>query len=146
MLRQFLGRRPNPRFATARNPPLAALAILAACSSSSGDAPPTTPPTTTSFVARFELPSTSAPPDLLAEHAANGADLAHVLVVHAARGVVFPEGHKIAIVVTSGVATKSGVALSASPAFASLRDGARSSDPAKVYGDAIDAVVAKVGV
>ncbi|MGZ3473808.1 MAG: alpha/beta hydrolase family protein [Polyangiales bacterium] len=67
-----------------------------------------------------------------------------VLVVRTARGVVLPEKHRIAVLLTSAI-TSGSSALAASAQFASIRDGQRDAT-SKPYGDAIDAVVAKVGV
>lgn len=69
-----------------------------------------------------------------------------VLVVQTARGVVLPEKHRVAVVLTSAITNAQGVPLSPSRQFASIRDGARGDAASKAYGDAIDAVVAKAGV
>lgn len=71
-------------------------------------------------------------------------DTTPMLVVQTARGVVLPEGHKIAVLLTSAL-TSAGKPLGASSQFAALRDGARSSDAEKAYGDAIDKAVALGG-
>jgi len=68
-----------------------------------------------------------------------------VLSVSTARGVVHRENHRIAVLLTSGVVSKSGVPLSASAKFASVRDGARTTDAERLYGSAIDAAAAKIG-
>lgn len=69
-----------------------------------------------------------------------------VLVVQTARGVVLPEKHKIAVLLTSSIATRQGIPLAPSQTFAALRDGARATAAAKTYGEAIDAAVAKAGI
>jgi len=69
-----------------------------------------------------------------------------VLVVQTARGVVLPEKHKIAVLVTSGIVTKQGLPLSPSQQFAAIRDGARGDAAAKTYGEAIDAAATKAGI
>jgi dienelactone hydrolase len=68
-----------------------------------------------------------------------------VLVVRTARGVVLPEGHKIAILITSALTSK-GASLAASASFAAMRDGVRDTAGKKLYGDAIDAAVGKLGL
>jgi hypothetical protein len=69
-----------------------------------------------------------------------------VLVVQTARGVVVPERHKVAVLLTSSVRTAQGLPLTASAQFASIRDGTRADASARLYGDAIDAAVAKAGI
>lgn len=69
-----------------------------------------------------------------------------VMVVSTARGVVLPEKHRIAVLLTNKITTKAGVPLSASSSFAALRDGARADARAKAYGDAIDQAAAKLGI
>jgi hypothetical protein len=68
-----------------------------------------------------------------------------VLVVRTARGRVLPEGHKIAVLLTSGVVSTTGAALAETAQFGAIRDGARGDAPSKLYGDAIDAASAKIG-
>lgn len=68
------------------------------------------------------------------------------LVVTTARGVVLPERHRIAVLLTSGVVNKKGVPLAASPSFAAIRDGERGDAARRSYGDAIDQAVAKIGI
>ena len=80
------------------------------------------------------------------EEGPDGTPLSPVLMVRTARGVVLPEGHKIAIVLTSAIVDAKGNALAAGTEFAQLRDGARSDDNGKLYGVALDAVIAKVGL
>ena len=69
-----------------------------------------------------------------------------VLVVNTARGVVLPEKHRIAVLLTNKVVTKSGVPLAASAGFTALRDGGHNDAASKSYGDAIDQAVAKIGI
>lgn len=76
----------------------------------------------------------------------NRVETTPVLVVSTARGLVLPEKHRIAVLITSSIATNTGTPLSASPAFAALRDGQRGDGAAKMYGEAIDQAVAKAGV
>jgi hypothetical protein len=72
-------------------------------------------------------------------------ETAPVLTVRTARGIVLPEKHRIAVLLTSKITTAGGAPLAASAGFARVRDGARDG-AAKAYGDAIDAAIAKVGV
>jgi hypothetical protein len=65
-----------------------------------------------------------------------------VLVVQTARGIVLPEGHKIAILLTSALKSKSAKPLAASSQFAAIRDGQRATAAEKAYGDAIDKAIA----
>lgn len=60
-------------------------------------------------------------------------------------GVVLAPGHRYAAVLTTGVRARGGAALSASPAFAAIRDGARTGAVAALYGPAIDRAVAGLG-
>ncbi len=60
-----------------------------------------------------------------------------VLTVRTARGLVLPEGHQIAILLTSAI-TSSGTPLSPSAQFAAIRDGTRGSAVEQAYGTAID--------
>lgn len=69
-----------------------------------------------------------------------------VLVVSTARGVVLPEKHRIAVLLTSKVLSKAGAPLAASPGFGALRDGVRNDAASKAYGDAIDQAVSKLGI
>jgi len=62
-----------------------------------------------------------------------------VLVVRPARGIVLPENHRIAVLLTSAVVSKQGSALSATAQFSAIRDGARDDASSKLYGEAIDA-------
>lgn len=67
-----------------------------------------------------------------------------VLVVRTARGVVLPEKHRIAVLLTSSITSRS-KPLAPSAQLASIRDGQRPDAASKAYGDAIDAAVATVG-
>jgi dienelactone hydrolase len=74
-----------------------------------------------------------------------GSDSPPVISVLPARGVVLAEGHRHAAVLTTKVTADGGKALGASEAFQAIRDGsARKSALEKMYGDAVDAVAAKV--
>ncbi|MEO7094848.1 MAG: hypothetical protein ABI175_16435, partial [Polyangiales bacterium] len=84
---------------------------------------------------------------LFGEESSDGGFLARVLVVRTARGVVVPEGHHVAVLLTSGVVAKEGGApLTASAQLVAIRDGAREGANEKLYGDAIDTAVAKIGI
>jgi dienelactone hydrolase len=72
-------------------------------------------------------------------------DTIPLLTVRTARGVVLPEGHQIAILLTSAITSK-GTKLAPSAQFATLRDGTRGSAGEKSYGDAIDKAASVGGV
>ncbi len=76
----------------------------------------------------------------------NDLETIPTLVVRTARGVVVPEKHRVAVLLTSGITTAKGAALTASAELAALRDGQRADAAAKTYGDAIDAAVSKAGI
>jgi hypothetical protein len=79
------------------------------------------------------------------DSAAGQGDTIPLLTVRTARGIVLPEGHKIAILLTSAIASK-GTALSPTAQFAALRDGTRGSAAEQAYGTAIDKAVTIGGV
>jgi len=76
----------------------------------------------------------------------NRVETTPVFTVSTARGIVVPEKHRVAVLLTSSIKTKTGVPLTASSTFAALRDGKRDDAAAKSYGDAIDLAVAKTGL
>lgn len=69
-----------------------------------------------------------------------------MLNVRAARGIVLPEKHKIAVLLTDGLVDKQGVKLAAAPDFVALRDGARTDAAGKLYGPAVTAAAEKIGI
>lgn len=70
-----------------------------------------------------------------------------MLAVQAARGIVFPEKHKIVALLTNNlVGKKTKGSLAASSDFAAIRDGNRTDASAKLYQDGIDKAVAKLGI
>ncbi len=74
-------------------------------------------------------------------------DTQPMLVVQPARGIVLPEKHKIAVLITSAlVGKKTKAALAPSADFVAIRDGARSDAGATLYRDAIEKAIAKAGV
>ncbi len=74
-----------------------------------------------------------------------GAKTRPLLVVFPARGVVLAEKRRYAFVLTTGIKTKDGQALSASAGFAAVRDGGtRDTAAAKLYGEAADKVASLV--
>lgn len=79
------------------------------------------------------------------DSAAGQGDTIPVLTVRTARGLVLPEGHKIAILLTSAIASK-GTPLSPTSQFAAVRDGTRGSAAEQAYGAAIDKAVTIGGV
>lgn len=72
-------------------------------------------------------------------------DTMPVLVVRTARGIVLPEKHHVAILLTSAISSGQN-ALSSTAQFAQIRDGARPDAASKAYGDAIDRAVAATGI
>lgn len=60
-------------------------------------------------------------------------------------GVVLAPGHRYAAVLTTGVRTRGGSALVPAPAWAALRDGARTGAVASLYGPAVDRVATLLG-
>jgi hypothetical protein len=73
-----------------------------------------------------------------------GSKTRPVLVVAPDRGVVLAEGRRYAAVLTSRLTADMAVPVTASPDFVRIRDGARATDHEQLYGEAIDAVAAKV--
>jgi dienelactone hydrolase len=73
------------------------------------------------------------------------ADTIPVLTVRTARGLVLPEHHQIAVLLTSSITSK-GTPLAPTVQFASLRDGTRGSAAAQSYGAAIDKALTIGGV
>ncbi len=72
-----------------------------------------------------------------------------VLTVRTARGLVLPENHKIAILLTTAITSKGASAatpLAPTAQFAALRDGTRGSAAEQAYGAAIDKAVGIGGV
>jgi dienelactone hydrolase len=70
-----------------------------------------------------------------------GSTARPLLVVWPARGIVLKEAGHYAVVITTGVKTKTGQAIAASPTFAAIRDGAQRSTAAQMlYGNAVDKV------
>jgi hypothetical protein len=68
------------------------------------------------------------------------------LVVRTARGVVVPEGHRVAVLLTNALRAKDGTPLSASSSFAAMRDSQRGDATRKLYGDAIDSVTTALSI
>ena len=73
-------------------------------------------------------------------------DVTPTLTVRASAGVALPEGHRVAVVLTSSLVSTDQKPLEASPTFTALRDGQRATPAAKLYGDAVDAAAAKAGI
>lgn len=68
------------------------------------------------------------------------------LVVQTARGVVLPEGHKIAVLLTSQIVDASSNALTASAGFVAVRDGTRTDAAAASYASAIASAATAAGI
>jgi len=68
-----------------------------------------------------------------------------VLAVGPGAGLVLPEAHRYAAVLTSRVRTTSGLSVAPSADFAAVASGARSGTVATMYGSALDAVNAALG-
>ncbi len=74
-----------------------------------------------------------------------GSTARPLLVVWPARGIVLEEGGHYAVVLTTGVKTKGGQPIGASPTFAAIRDGqTRTTAAEKLYGNAVDKVATLV--
>jgi dienelactone hydrolase len=79
------------------------------------------------------------------DDAAAGSTTRPALAVLPARGTVLAEGHRYAAVLTRALTSDGGTPVSAADAFAQIRDGKRRSTPTeKLYGEAIDRVLAEV--
>jgi hypothetical protein len=75
---------------------------------------------------------------------ANGSLSSPVLAVLPARGSVLSEGRRYAAVLTTSLTVDGGKAVGPSASFAAIRDGDRAGPWGALYGDAIDAVLARV--